>query len=183
MFEFDRTRIDVLRPRLVDEHLLDRTQPMRRVSARLTAEGKEQLDDLVLEACSERDEIWLARSIEPLLLSRVPANTKSGFRKVPANAAATLADGIWNNLVCRAECLLGIELGCSVEAYRAGHRIEPRPASVGLIGRNFVPSLLLDALRCDAIDPRANRSPVPVGPNSGLSVRALDYQLPELERR
>ena len=173
MFEFDPQRINDLREFMLDEHELDRSQPRRYVSPRLTSAGSRLLDELVFEACQARNEIWLARAIQPHLLERVPASTSSGFRKVPTNASTTLADGIWNNLVCRSECRAARESGGLVEAYRAGMRREPRAESRALLGRRFEPSVMLDALRADAIDPHGRRSPVPVGPNSGLSIRAM----------
>ena len=182
MFEISSARIGELRSAMLEELLQDIEIAERYRSRRLNADGLARIDELAIEACTERDESWLARELERYI---VPSErTRKGPRRVNARSAAVLiADGIWNNLVCRAECLASLADGTnSVTVYRAGHRKEPRAGSVHLVGREFESTLLLDALRADAIDPAGNRSPVTVGPNSGLSVRSRGARLPAIQR-
>lgn len=174
MFEYDRARVDELRPQMIEEYLSDVASQNRFRSSRLSSAGWAQLAELVLEACQSRDELWLARSLEPFIVSH--EQTSKGTRKVNATSAATmLADGILNSLICRAECIDSIEnRSGKVVAYRAGSRREPRAESRFLIGQRFDAAQTLVDLRADASDPGGNRSPVPVGLNSGLSLKALD---------
>lgn len=133
-------------------------------SGRLTPDGLARWFGLLCEAADAHDDAWLERALGAGLV----AASSSDGRRVPSDAAQTLAECEFNLYFTRAFCLRVLEAGHThVEVYRARPSANPRPESVRLQGQNLDAQELLEDLR----RPLAQRtSPLPQ-PNSGLSVR------------
>ena len=99
-------------------------------------------------------------------------NGKPYAKRVPVNAAQTLAEGEFNRFYARGLCRRAIteDVG-SVRVYRAKAVENPRTASVEMIGAHLDAASLLDDLRTHIAMDTALR--LPPGPNSGLSVELV----------
>lgn len=96
----------------------------------------------------------------------------TGMVKVPVTAAQTFAEGEFNRFYIRGVCLIAIEENKELEVYRARPSLNPRIESERLIGTSVDPGrLLIDLRENKGIDTALG---LPNGPNSGLSVKALD---------
>ncbi|MCA9626102.1 MAG: hypothetical protein H6736_23915 [Alphaproteobacteria bacterium] len=137
----------------------------------LTYDGLEAWPDLLREAIQHGDDATLAEAIEHVLRPR-----DARGRRTPVDAAAKLADGEFNRLYIRAQCMLALERGEDVEVYRAKEARDPRFRSVRLVGTLLDASELLHDLRINT--GMGTMLGVPGGPNSGISVR-----LPLAKRR
>lgn len=90
-------------------------------------------------------------------------------KRVPVNAADTLAEGEFNRYYARGLCRRALEEGVSqVRVYRAKTVSNPRPESQAMLGQLIDARALLDDLRTSpGVEPALG---LPPGPNSGLSV-------------
>ncbi|MFV8752954.1 hypothetical protein ACNOYE_20605 [Nannocystaceae bacterium ST9] len=131
----------------------------------LTARGELQWPLVLIEAAREKTDAWLANQLRSrsMLLEREPSG-----RKVPVNAAETLAEGEFNRFYCRAVCRLAQELGTVVIVYRAKNVEQPRERSELLRGQRLSPDdVLLDLRAAGSKEPLIG---VPGGWNSGISL-------------
>ncbi|MFO0847198.1 MAG: hypothetical protein U0871_01380 [Gemmataceae bacterium] len=147
------------------------------LSDRLSDAGRRDYPRLLAEALTAHEPGWLEAQLrEGGRLSDTESYTRSGVtreRRVPATAAATLAEGEYNRFYCRAVCRLAAEAGpaAEVEVYRAKPVSSPRPESEAKIGTRVNAAGLLADLRWNkGVDTALG---VPAGPNSGLSVRLV----------
>ena len=110
---------------------------------------------------------------EPGMLNATESVTRKGKRvtkRVPVNAAQTMAEGEFNRYYIRGLCLRALADGFAVvEVYRARESSRARPASAALIGSEIDAQALLQDLR----------SHIGMAPellpevNSGLTVRMI----------
>jgi hypothetical protein len=144
------------------------------MSARFTPQGASRYPDLLREAIRNGDDDSLAASLRA---SGCFAEWEEGrrgpktFRKrVPVNAAQTLAESEFNRFYLRGLCMRATANDVpSVEVYRAKEVAEPRPESIAMIGTRVDPTSLLADLRANiGVDTALG---LPAGPNSGLSAR------------
>ncbi len=152
------------------EHDLDQDELY--VSPRLTQAGTHQYPGLLRAALAGGTVASFARALEPWIRDMEDSTTAQGRRiekKVPWNAADTLAEGEFNRFYCRAVCCVAIELGKRVVIYRAKDVETPREESEARIGFEPKPAAVLsDLRRSQRVEPSLG---VPAGPNSGLSLR------------
>lgn len=88
-------------------------------------------------------------------------------KRVPATAAATLAEGEFNRFYLRGVAARAISENRKVEVYRGRLSPNPRRESEALIGQQMDPQALLDDLRSNkGIDTALG---LPPGPNSGIT--------------
>ncbi len=167
---------DATRMHMLQELERDVTEDHVYLSPRLTARGRAEWVALLRAAAREHDVAWLAAELRHRRLLQVAErHTRAGrayTRRVPADAAAILAEGEFNRLYIRALCARALSEGSTtVVVYRARESREPRPRSEALIGSYVDAAALLADLR------RAKGREPALLPyvNSGLSV-----QLPEL---
>ncbi|RYY79957.1 MAG: hypothetical protein EOO69_04640 [Moraxellaceae bacterium] len=141
-------------------------------SPRLSAEGVRNYPDLLIKAATAHNEVWLANQINQYGQLNTQEITRGGVRKkVPVNAAHTMADGEFNRFYIRAVCLLAIEKEMDLEVYRAKLVETSRSASMRKIGEFVSPEKLLNDLRSNiGIDTALG---LPAGPNSGLCVKLV----------
>ncbi len=135
------------------------------VHERLNDAGRELWPQLLLEAARERTDAWLANQLRANDLLR---EHDRGGRRMPINAAETVAEGDFNHYYCRAVCRLGQERGVPVVVYRAKNVAEPREQSEILRGQQLAPDVLLLDLRASV--GKVSLTGVPGGPNSGISL-------------
>ncbi len=143
-------------------------------SSRLSARGREQYKGLLRDALGEGDDGTFAAELQALGRLNATENQRRGdkiiSKRVPSDAAQTLAEGEFNRFYIRGLCRLAIEQGVeTVEVYRAKAVRVPRADSVALIGTRVAARDLLDDLRINiGVDTALG---LPNGPNSGLSAR------------
>ncbi len=136
----------------------------------LTARGELQWPLVLLEAARERTDAWLANQLrgKDMLEER-----EASGRKVPVNAAETLAEGEFNRFYCRAVCRLAQARGVAVIVYRAKNVEQPRERSELLRGQRLVADeVLLDLRAAGSKEPLIG---VPGGWNSGISLTLPDH--------
>ena len=140
------------------------------ISSRLNETGLAHYREILGIAFEEHDNAWLAGEVSRRTCLKRVEQTRRGIKKVPVNAADTLAEGEFNRFYIRDVCVRAIEEGIpEVEVYRAKRVANPRARSEALIGKRLSPSSLLDDLRrSQGVEPALG---LPPGPNSGLSVR------------
>ena len=144
-------------------------------SPRLSESGKKEFANLLESAIvSGNDEALAAQlrtrgSLNPTLMRKKPTGGEI-VQKMPINAPETLAEGEFNRFYVRGLCLRAIEEGIEeLEVCRAKRVSKPRPESEALIGKKLNAKALLEDLRAN---PGKNTAlGVPMGPNSGLTVR------------
>jgi hypothetical protein len=154
-----------IRAFMVEEIELDRRSERLALHERLNDKGREQWPQLLLEAARERTDAWLANQIRARELLRL--YDRSG-RRMPINAAETVAEGDFNHYYCRAVCRLAQERGAAVVVYRAKNVAEPRENSELLRGQRLRADEVLLDLR--AAVGKTTLVGVPGGPNSGISL-------------
>lgn len=131
----------------------------------LSSMGELQWPLVLREAAAEKTDAWLANQLRlrGMLLER-----ETGGRKVPVNAAETLAEGEFNRFYCRAVCRLAQERGLPVIVYRAKNVEQPRTRSELLRGQRLpADEVLLDLRASGSKRPMIG---VPGGWGSGISL-------------
>ena len=134
--------------------------------------GTVDFPELLREAAAEHDDTWLASQLNSRgRLKTHEMSQRQGVpyqKAVPWNAAATLAEGEFNRLYIRGQCLRALDEGSTdVEIFRAKAVSDPRPDSELRIGTRVDAGQLLDDLRNHVGIDTALK--VPGGPNSGIS--------------
>lgn len=150
------------------------------ISPRLTEMGAEAWPQILLEACEQHDDNWIAGMLRTrnLLRTHEERRTPKGgitLAKVPNTAADTLAEGEFNRFYARGLCahILGSG-GTEVQAYRGKEVENPRLESQAMIGRLLSAQAVLNDLRSSmGVEPALG---LPPGPNSGLSIRRPQVQ-------
>lgn len=141
----------------------------------LTEAAKLSWGDLLTDAVRDKTDDWLAHSLAVnrsfnTHTTRRSANGTISQVRVPETAPVTLAEGEFNRFYVRALCRRALDEGRGqVFIYRARNSANPRPESEALVGHSFDAATLLERLRAAPDFELAPR--VPLGPNSGLSVR------------
>jgi len=160
---------------MLDELHWDLSHGTLYLSPRLTAAGKAEYADLLVNAIKIGNDSTLAWSLKQkrLLSETEPRRKPSGgytIAKVPTNAHETLAEGEFNRFYARGLCRLALEMGISeVVVYRAKAVLNPRRESEVLIGKRLPAAALLEDLRTHpGVEPALG---LPPGPNSGISIR------------
>lgn len=141
------------------------------LSRRFSGPGRRLYPDLLRAAIETGDETTLTNGImdQGCMEDREPAS-RGRSKRVPDNAAETLAESEFNRFYIRGLCLAALAQGIQeVVVYRAKHVFAPRDESRLLIGRHLSARELLEDLRLNIGE--GTRLGVPGGPNSGLSVR------------
>lgn len=154
-----------IRGLMVEEIERDLQEDRLHPSEWLSARGELQWPLVLLEAAREKTDAWLANQLRSrsMLVER-----EAGGRKVPVNAAETLAEGEFNRFYCRAVCRLAQERGVSVVVYRAKNVEQPRARSEVLRGQRLpADEVLLDLRAAGSKEPLIG---VPGGWNSGISL-------------
>jgi len=147
----------------------DRVDDRLYLSKRFTPAGRAAYPALLLQAIASGSDDTLAMDLEA---EGCMATRERGGRRVPHNAAQTLAESEFNRFYIRGLCRLVVErqLG-EVEVYRAKRVQSPRWRSEALIGRRYDPEELLEQIRASIGVEGAFG--LPPGPNSGISVRLV----------
>ncbi len=162
------------RPLMVDEIQADIKSGKLYLSQRLNSQGQKDYPNLLLTAAQYRDDMWLADELRKGRLNATEQARKpsGGYitKKVPINAAETLAEGEFNRFYIRGLCKRAIGNGIAdLVIYRAKQVTNPRSDSAAKIGTTINAQTLLSDLRINiGIDTALG---LPPGPNSGLSVR------------
>jgi hypothetical protein len=131
----------------------------------LTARGELQWPLVLLDAAREHTDGWLANQLRS---RKMLDELEESGRKVPVNAADTLAEGEFNRFYCRAVCRLAQARGVPVVVYRAKNVEQPRERSELLRGQRLSPDeVLLDLRAAGSKEPLIG---VPGGWNSGISL-------------
>jgi len=145
------------------------------LSPRLTEDGAEAWPKILLEACEQHDDTWIAATLRSRGLVRDEEQRRKptgGFTsaRVPHTAPDTLAEGEFNRLYSRGLCVDVVASGrMEVEVYRGKDVKSPRAESEAMIGRRVSAQKLLDDLRVSqGVEPALG---LPPGPNSGLTIR------------
>jgi len=160
---------------ILTEIELDRSQATLYISSRLSEQGKQDYELLLVEAARNHDDMWLANELRrPGNINASEQRKKPGggftTAKVPISAPDTLAEGEFNRFYVRGLCARAIEDGITeVEVYRGKSVKQPRPESETMIGERITAITLLEDLRMSpGLEPALG---LPPGPNSGLTVR------------
>lgn len=177
--------VEATRASMTQEVLRDASGGSLHLSKRLTDRGRLDWPGLLLDAAGRGDEETLAEALRGTGRIKLVETRRSPSRpgrvhqvRVPATAAATLAEGEFNRFYIRALCLRALQDGATeVDVYRAKAVEEPRAESLRMLGRRLSAAALLDDLRLHAAEEEPSLR-VPGGPNSGLSVRLLTLHQP-----
>jgi hypothetical protein len=166
---------DATRTAMLDEAEADIEAGTLFVSRRLNGRGMSRWPRILIDAIRSGDPESLASSIrtESLLVDREIShrNGQSYEKKVPVNAAETLAEGEFIRFYMRAVCIQALSAGTKVRVYRAKAVMNPRLESEDKIGNVVDPTELLEDLRRNiGVDTFLG---LPPGPNSGLCVRLI----------
>lgn len=163
---------DATRAAMIDEAEADVEAGTLFVSRRLNGRGMRRWPHILIDAIRIGDPETLASCIrtESLLVDREIShrNGQSYEKKVPVNAADTLAEGEFIRFYMRAVCIQALSAGTKVRVYRAKPVMNPRPESEAKIGNVVDPTELLDDLRRNI--GMETFLGLPPGPNSGLCV-------------
>lgn len=142
------------------------------LSNRLSPTGQGDYSQLLIMTVQQHDEVWLAEQLMQQNRLNQIEQTARGPRKVPINAANTLAEGEFNRYYMRALCRIAIIDGLRLEVYRAKAVNISRIESQNKIGQIIDPKTLLNDLRESiGVDSALG---LPAGPNSGLSVKLVN---------
>ena len=162
------------RHHMVAEVCRDKSAGPPYMSPRLSRRGQQDYVGLLLDAATIGTPESLCRDLKDAgRLNATEPTTRNGMpstKKVPYNAAETLAEGEFNRYYIRAVCLRAIKNGSSkVRVYRAKQVMNPRSESEERLGTEVDARTLLDDLRNNpGVDTALG---LPAGPNSGLSVQ------------
>lgn len=142
---------------------------------RLNKRGLHRWPDVLVEAFRHGNPEFLTAAIraEGLLVDRETShrNGRPYDKKVPSNAADTLAEGEFLRFYMRAVCVRALETGTKVRIYRAKSVTSPRAESEVKVGQVVDPAALLADLRQNVgVDTCLG---LPPGPNSGLCVHLI----------
>jgi hypothetical protein len=143
------------------------------MSPRLSASGRAEYPTLLLETIDRGTDVSLANELRRQdRLNETEMVTRKGktfSKKVPVNAAETLAEGEFNRFYARGLCRRAIaENKKHVRVYRAKDVTSPRADSAAMLGTLIEADALLDDVRRSVgVEPALG---LPPGPNSGLSV-------------
>jgi hypothetical protein len=154
-----------IRDLMVEEIERDLQEDLLHPSPWLSARGDLLWPVVLVEAAREKTDAWLANQLRSrdMLVER-----EASGRKVPVNAAETLAEGEFNRFYCRAVCRLAQERGVSVIVYRAKNVEQARERSELLRGQRLPPDeVLLDLRAAGSKQPLIG---VPGGWGSGISL-------------
>lgn len=136
-------------------------------SKQFTAAGRSAYPRLLLQAIESGSDDTLALNLRT---SGAMARYRRDGRRVPWNAAETIAESEFNRFYIRGLCRFAMDGGIDqVEIYRAKRVRSPRARSQSLIGQRRSPAEVLGLLR-DNIGVEGAFG-LPPGPNSGISVR------------
>ncbi|MEV8511369.1 hypothetical protein [Dactylosporangium sp. NPDC051484] len=164
---------DVTREIMISEFQQDLDTGRLYLGRRLNSRGHQRWPEILADALRCGGPASLADLIraERLLLARetYQRNGKPYEKKVPVNAADTLAEGEFVRFYMRAVCVRAISAMMKVQVYRAKAVNDPRLESALKIGQLIDPAALLDDLRMHVGVETALG--LPPGPNSGLCVR------------
>ncbi|TCB36874.1 hypothetical protein E0H82_03970 [Acinetobacter sp. ANC 4910] len=160
------------RDEMIVEITNDITNNQLYLSKRLSSNGVAGYPELLKMAVQQHDEVWLAEQLMQQNRLNQIEQTSRGQRKVPINAAITLAEGEFNRYYMRALCRIAIIDGLKLEVYRAKAVDINRTESQNKIGQIIDPKTLLDDLR-DSIGVDSALG-LPAGPNSGLSIKLVN---------
>lgn len=166
---------DVTRSRSIDELDRETSDNSLYTSPRLSPTGVGVWPILLRAALLSGTDDSLALEIAvPGILNLYEESHRNGVpyrKKVPANAASTLAEGEFNRYYLRGLAARAVDEGRQIEVYRGRPSANPRTASEELIGRRLDPHSLLADLRSSIyVDPALG---LPPGPNSGLTGRLV----------
>lgn len=141
------------------------------MSTRLNEGGRLEYESLLREAIANHNDDWLAQQLS----ARGAFKSHDGLtptgkpRKVPVNAADTLAEGEFNRFYIRGLSARAVSEGVdSVEVYRGRHSSRPRPESERLIGQRFPAAAVLEDLRNSVGQSPSVGMP---NPNTGITVK------------
>jgi len=159
---------------MLEELSRDVTEGRIYPSPRLSPTGTADFPGLLREAVAEHDDTWLAEQLNSrgrLRTHEMSQRKGVPYQKtLPWNAAETLAEGEFNRLYIRGQCLRALHEGATeVEIFRAKAVMDPRPDSEFRIGTAVDAGQLLGDIRNHVGLDTALR--VPGGPNSGISAR------------
>jgi hypothetical protein len=164
-----------IRSHMLDELDADLAADCLYLSPRLSPPGRARYPSLLRAAMEDGDDRTLEAALsEPGVLSEVErSHSRTGaaiVKRVPFDAATTLAEGEWNRFYLRALCIESVRRGFNeVVVYRAKLCRNPRSSSEAMIGTALDARSLLDDLReHPGVDTALG---LPPGPNSGLSAR------------
>jgi len=154
-----------------EEYNLDIENDNIYLSTRFNENGISLYPKLMLNAIKNGNEVSLADTFRQNRCFKETEEYAKGYRKVPATAPDTYAEGEFNRYYIRALCLLAIKANSDLEVYRAKEVSNPRSASTEMIGTRVDPHELLSDLRVNiGVDTVLG---LPAGPNSGLSVKLV----------
>jgi hypothetical protein len=164
---------DVTRTIMVSELQHDLEAGTLYLSQRLNSTGQRRWPEVLVNALRYGDPTALADLIhaERLLVDRETShrNGKPYEKKVPINAAATMAEGEFVRFYMRAVCIRANAAMVKVQVYRAKDVHDPRPESALKVGQLVDPAVLLEDLRRNiGVETTLG---LPPGPNSGLCIR------------
>ena len=144
------------------------------MSPRLSEHGRRDYPGLLLDAAENGDAASFVAELQiGGRLKDTETMTRNGkvfSKRVPVDAADTLAEGELNRFYARGLCARAMEGDIKeVTVYRAKDVASPRPESEAKIGTVLDAAQLLADLRNSiGVEPALG---IPPGPNSGLSVR------------
>lgn len=142
-------------------------------SKRFNDTGRKLYAKLLLDSVSSGDEETLANSLKSnnCFAEKEARNGKNGvtYAKIPETASQTLAESEFNRFYIRGLALRAIASSQTLTIYRARHSDNPRTESEIMIGQKILADKVLNDLRINiGVDTALG---LPVGPNSGLSVK------------
>jgi hypothetical protein len=164
----------VTRHHMLDEINRDVAGDTLYMSPRLSAVGRRDYPELLLDAAESGDADSLAVKLQISgrlnITEMATRNGKTYSKRVPANAHQTMAEGEFSRFYARGLCLRAAEDGIEeVIVYRAKEVTRPRPESEAMVGIAVSAIRLLADLRTSiGVEPALG---IPPGPNSGLSIR------------
>ncbi|MBQ1016378.1 hypothetical protein KBX71_00680 [Micromonospora sp. D93] len=166
---------DATRAAMINEVEADIETGSLFVSRRLNGTGMSRWPRMMIDAARTGDPESLAFCIRSEgLLVDLEVSHRNGQpyeKKVPTNAAETLAQGEFVRFYMRAVCIQALSAGTKVRVYRAKSAMNPRRESEAKIGNVVDPAeLLADLRRNVGMDTFLG---LPPGPNSGLCVRLI----------
>lgn len=168
---------DEIRKFMREEIELDENNGQLYFSKRLSQTGLQDYPDLLKTAVTNHDIAWLASQLKNKgCIKQMEEQTRNGVvhaKKVPHNAAESMAEGEFNRFYMRGLCRYALNSGVTaLEVYRARISSSPRSESEQRVGEKVSPEVLLQDLR-ENIGANTFLG-IPGGVNSGLSVRPVD---------
>lgn len=112
-------------------------------SKRFSQRGIDDYPNLLIKHVQNGNEISLGNELNQNGRFNTTETTIRGTKKVPINAHETLAEGEFNRFYVRALCLIAIESGEKLEAYRAKEVAHSRSESQYKIGELVAPPAIV----------------------------------------